>query len=312
RRAHAVELRRLNGLSLSLTVNSGIGISIELGDAMHPDVTFVLERVQLLVTDDFYETDRRSLLHAYIACLSLPDLCTAISASLDAPIRVRLALRRRLLRVLADESDDVGPVVKLVESTAVASDRARNLRRAADALHSEVFAYLPPNSQQMLLERWVDRGGRGAMARWIKAVKAHQIHFSAPIALSYWRASGDFRAAQALAYQAPSEFLRAIIPELVARCDEGWIIAKAMRRCGDTTTEVWEDLRQRHPATYLYICAHMGRIVSDEEALELVHRCKAGVVDNERGLAIWAIGQMRKVAVLDRIVDVFEVLKQRD
>lgn len=150
------------------------------------------------------------------------------------------------------------------------------------------------------------------MARWIKAVKAHQIHFSAPIALSYWRASGDFRAAQTLAYQAPSEFLRAIIPELVARCDEGWTIAKAMRRCGDTTTEVWDDLRQRHPATYLYICAHMGRIVSDEEAMELVHRCKAGLVDNERGLAIWAIGQMRKMAVLDRIVDAFEVLKQRD
>lgn len=76
---------------------------------MHPDVTFVLERVQSLVTDDLYETDRRSLLHAYIACLSLPDLCTAISASLNAPIRVRLALRRRLLRLLADESDDVGP-----------------------------------------------------------------------------------------------------------------------------------------------------------------------------------------------------------
>lgn len=279
---------------------------------MHPDVNIVLERVQTLVTDDFYQTDRRSLVRAYIACLSFPDLCMAISASLDAPLLVRLALRRRLLRLLANGLDDAAPVVDLVEYTAVASDSARNLRRAADALHSEVFAYLPLNSQQMLLERWVDRGGRGAMARWIKAVKAHESHFEAPIALGYWRASGDFRAAKALAYQAKPEFLEAIIPELVARCEEGWIIAKAIRRCGDTTAEIWDELRQRHPATYLYLCAQMARVVSDDEALELVHQCNVGLIDNERGLAIWAVGQMRKVTVLDRIVDAFEVLKQRD
>lgn len=279
---------------------------------MHQNVTIVLERVQTLVTDDFYETDRRSLVHAYIACLSLADLCTAISASLDAPVLVRLALRRRLLRLLANGLDDAAPVVDLVESIAIASDSDRNLRRAADALHSEVFAYLPLNSQQMLLERWVDRGGRGAMARWIKAVKAHESHFEAPTALGYWRASGDFRAAKALAYQAEPEFLGVIIPELVARCEEGWIIAKAISRCGDTTTAVWNEVRQRHPATYLYLCAQMARAVSDDEALELVHRCNAGLIDNERGLAIWAIGQMRKVAVLDRIVDAFEILKQCD
>ncbi|QEL27415.1 hypothetical protein FQV39_32960 (plasmid) [Bosea sp. F3-2] len=279
---------------------------------MHRDVSAVLERVRSLETDDIYEADRRALFHAYIACLSLPDLCLAIAQTLDASVRVRLAMRRRLLRLLGPGLDDYSPVVGLVEGTAGSSDRDLNLRRAADALHSAVFQYLPINAQQMLLERWIHRGGRGAMARWLKAVKEIESLFDATTALGYWRDTSDFRAAKALAYQAEPEFLRAVMPELAAACEEGWIIGRAISRCGGTTTEVWDAVRQSHPATYLYLCAKLARPVGDAEALELVHRCGSGVIHGDRGLAIWSIGQMGKADVLDRIVDGYEVLHRRD
>jgi hypothetical protein len=135
-----------------------------------------------------------SLLHAYIASLSFADLCTAITMTLDSP--VNLALRSRLLRLLREGRTELEAeiLVALIEQTAIGSDADKALRRVADALHSAVFAYLPLPTQQMLLDRWIDRGTRGTMGRWLKVTNEHPALFDAKVALAYWRASKDPRA----------------------------------------------------------------------------------------------------------------------
>lgn len=56
----------------------------------------------------------------------------------------------------------------------------------------------------------------------------------------------------------------------------------------------------------------MRREISDDDAFALVWGCPDIAIHGDRGLAIWAVGQMGKVAVLDRIPDSAEVLFERD
>jgi hypothetical protein len=261
-----------------------------------------------------YEIDRRSLLHAYVACLPFEDLCSAICLSLGEPADIRLALRGRLLRLLRDDRspDHFGLLVTLVEQTVVESGADKGLRQIVDALHSSLIGHLPLPTQQFVLDRWVDRGTRGAMARWLKATRDHPLLYDADVALGYWRASRDYRAAKSLAYQAAPELLASIMDELVRICHEGWIISKAIVRAGSAGEEVWELVRAAHPATYLYLCAQLGRPITDGEAFELVCRCPGIALHGDRGLAIWAVGQMGKVSVLDRIRDAADALFEKD
>src|SRR5258706_5332765 len=116
--------------------------------------------------------DERSLLHGYIACLSFEELCSTIIGTIAEPSDLRLALRGRLLRLLREGSRPDLDRIQLLDLV----DRCRTLGRAdvkmrpvVDALLSAVFEYLPLPEQQSVLDAWMDRGTRGAAARWLKA-----------------------------------------------------------------------------------------------------------------------------------------------
>ena len=274
----------------------------------------MLERIATVAGQRPYASDSRSLLHAYSACLTFGDLCASIALTLGAPADVRLALRGRLLRTLGDHP---GPeqrdrLVDLVAETSDLADGDKGLRQTVDALHSALLRHLPIPTQHQILERWVDRGTRGAMARWLKAARDTPTLFDASVALAYWRATRDYRAAKSLAYQAEPDTLGPIVSELVAQCEEGWIISKAILRSGCDDETTWDLVRSNHPATYLYLCAQLRREISDDDALALVWASPGIAIHGDRGLAIWAVGQMGKVAVLDRIRDSAEALFEKD
>jgi len=274
----------------------------------------ILNRIAAVGGQSPNARDGRSLLHAYVACLTFDNLCAAIAMSLAEPADVRLALRSRLLRLLGDNpaTDQRDRLVTLVEETIALSDTDEALRQTTDALHSALIRHLPIATQHYLLERWIDRGTRGAMVRWLKATRDTPSLFDASVALTYWRATRDYRAAKSLAYQASSEALRPILSEIVAHCEEGWIISKAILHGGCDDEATWDLVRANHPATYLYLCAQLRREISDDDAFDLVWVCPGNAIHGDRGLGIWAIGQMGKVALLDRIHDAAEALFEKD
>jgi hypothetical protein len=259
--------------------------------------------------------DERSLLHGYIACLSFEELCLTIIRTIAEPSDLRLPLRGRLLRLLREGSLrdlDRAQLLDLVDRSRTLGRADVKIRSAVDALFSALFEYLPLPEQQSVLDAWIGRGTRGAAARWLKATKEIPQLFDEAIALTYWRSSGDARAAKSLAYQASEPFLRNMIAELLERCEEGWIISKAVMRARAVDEAVWSGIRERHPATYLYLCARMCRDISNSEALDLVCACSNAPMNETRGLAIWAVGQMGLIDVLDQIVDRASELREKD
>lgn len=212
-------------------------------------------------------------------------------------------MRNRLLKILQLRPHDVAAddLVALVEETISAGDQDRRIRRTTDALHSALFDYLPLPTQQMLLERWVDRGTIGGMLLWLKSTKRNAAFFNDEIVLAYWQSSGDSRAAKALAYQAKPATLEQTLTDIARFCDEGWIVGKAALRAAHIGDAAWQIIRERHPATYLYLCALTGAEVTSAEAIEIVESFAEWDVSGGRGLAIWAVGQMGMVSVLDRI-----------
>ena len=248
-----------------------------------------------------FEVDR-TLVHAYIACLTFEELGEAICRTISSNTKLRLALRNRLVKVVRQSNGEYADALAtLVKKSRRLYGDDSVLRRRVDALHSTIYEFLPLPARQEILEGWIDRGSSEAAGRWLKAITSDETLFDGQAVLSYWRASGDVRAAKLLAYQAEPALLDEAQLELARLCDEGWIISKAAMRASKISEEVWEVVRGRLPATYAYMCSQSGRKITDDEAFALVKESPSDFMDDQRGLAIWAIGQMGMISVLDRI-----------
>lgn len=244
----------------------------------------------------------RSLLHAYVACLTFEELCEAICGTLEADAPVRMALRGRLLRLLRLSDGELAERLSLLAEKAQSlPEGSQVVRTRVDALLSAVYSWLPLPHRHEVLQRWMDRGTKGAASRWLKAMASDESLFDAKSVFEYWLESRSMRAAKILAYQAEPNFLDGILADLAVGCKEGWIISKAALRATSIPDDIWSLLRDKHPASYAYLCAIVGRKLTDEEALALVQDAPSSILDDGRGLVIWSIGQMGLVSALDRL-----------
>lgn len=195
----------------------------------------IVERIHRVAVDGLSHPDAKSLLHAYIACLPVPDLCLGILETLAEPSVRRSALRRRLLRLLRDgelQPPDLKFVHDLIEECRLAGRDNPKVRVSVDTLFSSVFAHLPPTQQHSIVQTWIDRGTTGAAGRWLKAVAEVPVLFDERAIMAYYKASDDERAEKLLANRATAAFLEEILLELAERCDRGWVLSKAaLRAC---------------------------------------------------------------------------------
>ena len=242
----------------------------------------------------------RNLLHAYTACLPIEELCEAAVRTFNSELSVRRAILTRLLRIggekgCEEQLDQLGSRL-LGLSPAGAKERLR-----IDALLSQLYAFFSPPTRQIVLERWRSRGTIGAGVRWLKAISSDTLLFEINAIVDYWRATGDARAAKLLAYRGDAPFLANLLPELVERCQEGWIVSRAALNAGLVSDACWEAIRGKFPATYAYLCAKVGRPITEAEALDLVRESGASWPADDRGLAIWALGQLGMWSALEQI-----------
>lgn len=252
----------------------------------------------------------RTLLHAYIACLPPSELCKYAIECLDQSSELCSAIRSRIVR-LAQEGFGLTEIDELAQNLMKINSSGQRVRARIEALLSHIYTYLPPPTRQSMLERWYDRGTKGSSARWLRAIADDSFLFDINTVLDYWRHSEDWRAAKLLAYRAEPDMLIAILPELIVQTDKGWIVSRAVLRAGRTSEECWEAIRSKFPGTYVYLCAKCGRGLSEEEALAAVHDAEGGVF-GDRGLAIWALGQLAMVSVLDHVWQVRQELYDAD
>ncbi len=253
----------------------------------------------------------RSLLHAYTGCLSIVELTETAVQTVDAPLDTRRAVLTRLARVGREgrnqlQLDQLGERIMALPATNAKS------RTRIDAVLSQLYAYFSPPIRQAILERWQSRGTRSAGARWLKALSGDDFLFSLSEVLVYWRATGDWRAAKVLAYRADPTLLTEILPELISDCDEGWIISRAALGAETVSEKCWAAIRSKFPASYAYLCAKTGRALGEDEALMLVVEAGATWPSDERGLAVWAIGQLGMWSVLETIRGMAPELRNGD
>lgn len=244
----------------------------------------------------------RSLLHAYVACLTFDELCEAICITLKAEAPLRMALRGRLLRLLRlSDGQFAERLSLLVEKAQSLHEDNYVMRTRVDALLSAVYSWLPLPTRHVVLECWIDRGTSGTADRWLKAMASDEPLFDAKAIFEYWLKSHNTLAAKILAYQAEPTFLDGILVELAVGGAEGWIISKAALRSTSIPDDIWHLLRDSHPASYAYLCAMAGRKLTDEEAIALIEETSSSIANDGRGLVIWAMGQMGLISALDRL-----------
>lgn len=277
--------------------------------------TKAAERIRTIGLDGLSHPDAASLLHAYTACLSVQELSSAILDTLPTPSAWRSALRRRLIRLTRDgrlPQRDRETINELVQRCQLVARETPALRVSVDTILSGLFEHLPSFQQHVIIETWIDRGTSGAVGRWLKATSKVPSLFDEQAVMGHFRSTGDERAAKALANMATPAFLDGVLQELADCCERGWLVSKAAMRAASVPEEAWTTIRSKHPATYLYLCAQLHRSIAEDEALELVLLSPNSILNQTRGLAIWAVGQIGMIRVLDEIVARGEELERRD
>lgn len=273
----------------------------------------ILERVRTISENNENWSDKPDLIRAYINCLTFPDLCTAAALTISETTLMRAPIRTRLVRFLERSPTDeqIPYLCTLIDLTLAAVAHDKKLRKPVDVLYSVLFPFLPLHLQQQVLQYWIDHR---TLDRWLKAAQSKPDLFDPQFAIICWRSNFDWRAAKALAYLAPPETVAELLPEFVETFEEteGWIVSKAALRASEVSLPCWEKIRERFPATYLYLCAMMSRVISDAEAFDTVCRCSGTSLSGKRGLAVWAIGELGLSDVLDRVWENADALQQRD
>lgn len=252
-----------------------------------------LKRKLNIVTAHAAIPGNRSFVHGFLACFSIAELCEAAVLTLGQPLPLRTAVRSRIHRQ-ATEGIGLQKIDQLGSHLLALSASTAESRRHASALLSHLYDFFSPPTRKAILEAWSDQGTRSADSRWLKAITADALLFDIDAVVSYWKRTGDERAAVTLVEKVSSDRLPSLLDELV-RSAPGWIVSRAMLRVNSAPKEIWEAIRERIPATYAYLCARMGRAVSDSEALDLILKSdRLG----DSGLAVWSVGQMGKWSVL--------------
>ena len=239
-----------------------------------PSFHVKLSRIQELActaaTDDLI----RNLLHAYVACFTTSELCRAAVSVLNAELPVRRAVTSRLVRI-GRENGEQSEVDALGQRLLHFLSDNPAVRRRVDALLSQIYPYMHAPTRNSVLERWKGRGTSGAAARWLKAAQGDQQLFDIEDVLSYWRYSRDSRAAKLLAYRSAPSLLEELLPELIERCSEGWIVSRAAVNARVISEDCWLAIRGKFPATFAYLCAKLGRSLSHSDALAIVEETGA-------------------------------------
>jgi hypothetical protein len=265
-----------------------------------PTLDMKLARITEFAATANMDSLSRNLLHAYAGCMTVEEICAASIRTLDSPPNVHRAILSRLLRIgrgggNEERLDELG--VQLLGLC----PRDSKARTRIDAVLSQLFIFLVPATRRAVLERWRSRGTIGARARWLKAISDDPELFRIDDVLAYWRDTKDFRAAKLLADRGDTTVLTDLLPELIETCTEGWIVSRAALNAGAVSEICWKGIRAKFPATFAYLCAKGLRQIGEAEALDLVREACATWPSDDRGLAIWALGQLGMWSALERI-----------
>ena len=265
-----------------------------------------IEACSIHIRDDL----GRNLLHAYVACLSAAELRAATLRYLEADQVLIRALRTRLIRV-GNDGGNTSELDRLSKDLIALPAKGRRVGPRTDSLLSAIYPFLSVEARKAILERWIDRGNKAAAARWLKAMANDALLLDVELAWGEWQASRDPLPAKIFIQHAAGARIAEALPELIAHAVEGWIVSKAVLKTPTISDECWQSIRKRFPATYAYLCAKLDRPLGEAEALAIVEETTGGPF-GDRGLAIWSIGQMKMIEVLDQLSARYDDLLKRE
>ncbi|RWC90643.1 MAG: hypothetical protein EOS72_07225 [Mesorhizobium sp.] len=271
-----------------------------MGEKPSADFDGLLARIEA-VAQDVRDELSRNLLYAYVACLNPSQLVDAIQRCLGADQVVLKAYRTRLLR-LGRQGEANAEIDSLGADLITRQESDARIRVRIDALLSAIFPFLSPVTRRAALDRWMNKGTRGTAKRWLKAMDRDDLLFDLDAVVSEWQHSRDPLAMKIFTHHASPETLAHHMREIATEGAPGWLVSKAAIKVGEFPKGEWQIIRERFPATYAYLCAMLNRTLSDEDALAIIEETSNGPF-GERGLAIWALGQMGMVDALDRVND---------
>jgi hypothetical protein len=237
---------------------------------------------------------------AFAACFTWDEACDALIHVIDTAYDVRGPIQKRVVR-LAEAAPNEDALRRLVSQLLAIAEARIRLRRRVGAILWSLFRRLPVESQRDIVRYWKHGSTADSQDRWLKVVGEFDFFFNAGEICRYWRDTRHYTAAKLIAYKAPPEFVLQVLGDLIEHCSEGWIVSRAALRVPSLSDNDLRRIRRRFPVSYAYLCAKLGRPLSERFVIQTFIKEKPDLLSDNRPLLLWSVGHLGMWGTLEKL-----------
>ena len=176
----------------------------------------------------------------------------------------------------------------------------------------QLFPYFSKTTKRRIADHWRLDRFKSSKSRWLNAIEKYGALFEPNMVFQYWSISGDEHAARLLVEMADPTFIETIISDLIGRCGNGAILARAATKVRKLEPKLLLRIKRRFPATFLYVCARREIVVGSRTAFLLFQNAEKSGELGLRSLMVWSIGQMGMSTTLEKIIRIWPKLMKED
>jgi hypothetical protein len=239
--------------------------------------------------------------NAFLVCLTPEEVCDIFNLNLGQSSKLRSLIIKRISKNISEEF--LNCHVELLEHflSLVAQKKCSNRSSVASYL-SELIDVVPQDYKEKIIYNFLNSNFVGIRKRGYNfAFKYWNIKFETAI-LSVWQKYHDSKVVELIVEKFHQDFLKSNFLELESQIKKRHLIRlRLYQRTYPYSEEHLIRIAQEDGITYIYFCAHLGIILSNQESIKLAHQY---LYDDRFGIIIYSLGIMKDWETLSEMYNI--------
>lgn len=230
----------------------------------------------------------RAMFKALQACLNSEESCTLMSRNLMIDSNKKNYIVRKIKKDIEQKFSDthkslIKDLLKILKSD---SHRYIHRNRASLILY-ELYPNLPKRTQSVILTQMLASKYKPVRDRSYKIIMTKDLRRYDQMVQANWERYYDFYAGEIIYKNFPTGYIYSQISNL-REVLEDWRIRQIYSKLAAEYPKLIESLKEDSPLDYVYIMAKSKKSLPEKYVMNLYKK----VDNNDKGLIVWALGEM--------------------
>lgn len=230
----------------------------------------------------------RPIFKAFQACLNSEDSCTLMSRNLMIDSNKRNYIVRKIKKDIEEKFCEehkslIAKLLKILKS----DNHSYIHRNRASLILFQLYPNLPSRTKTTILKQMLTSKYKLVRDRGYKILIEDGLKKYGQIVQDNWERHYDFYAGEIIYKNFPIAYIYSQIENL-REVMEDWRVRQIYVKLAPEYPALIKDLKVNSPLDYIYMMAKSKESIPEEYILNLYDKAN----NNERGLIVWALGEM--------------------